>query len=656
LSAVRELGAELEPAEFPRLPEANAELQRWLVTSGGCSCSRMQMAAREALVAALTAARLAAGMLLAQRTFGDAPRGQRALPAPERRDAAAFLAGGDDGADRWLFLTAPWRPAPAAATFAKLVRHGSRSARWRERFRASAGFVTGAASMAIVHLPMPRLLGWSIPGNDVRCVLLRANGEALVGGSFTTFAGRTALRVVRWNGTTWQPTNDGTAGNIGAVATGLDGSVFVGGTFRRLGGVAVNGVARRQGTSWSPLGFDATFVQQIVARPDGQVLIAGNFPSPPGFHRLMRWQNGVALPIPLVAYLLPTAMTPAADGSTLVAILDSTPGLGLRTRVLRWDGAALVPTALAVDGQLQQLVELPNGDLILAGLFVVAGNQETLLRWDGQQVQLIPGAPTEAGLTLALAANGDLLVGGGFQSQGWRVARWDGATWQLFGTPLSGGILAVDLLPNGDVVVGERVAAAGGGFSTLIKRWDGTQWVLLGTVRGNAKVAWSPAGELLAFGDLVAVDNIPGALLGRLSTTCAAGLVDRGGGCSGSAGAVQQRVDQRAWLGGTLRLSTLGVPANALPLGVLGLAPTAVPLIALNPLGGAGCVLRVTPDAVALLPTVGGEARGAWLLPNAPALLGLAIESQTVVVETGSGGAVTALTASNAIALSIGAF
>ena len=107
LAAVREFGAELAPAEFPRLPEAHAGLQRWLVTSGGCSCSLLRSASREALADALTRARLAAGTLLAHRTFGDAPRGQRTLAAPERRDAAAFLASGDDGADRWVFLTAP---------------------------------------------------------------------------------------------------------------------------------------------------------------------------------------------------------------------------------------------------------------------------------------------------------------------------------------------------------------------------------------------------------------------------------------------------------------------------------------------------------------------------------------------------------------------
>jgi hypothetical protein len=114
LAAVREFGAEVAPAEFPRLPEAHAGLQGWLVTSGGCSCSLLRSASREALADALTRARLEAGTLLAHRTFGDAPRGQRTLATQNRRDAASFL-GDDDGVDRWVCITAafgPDRPLP----------------------------------------------------------------------------------------------------------------------------------------------------------------------------------------------------------------------------------------------------------------------------------------------------------------------------------------------------------------------------------------------------------------------------------------------------------------------------------------------------------------------------------------------------------------
>lgn len=117
LAPLREFGAALEPVEFPALPPAHAHLQRHLVTSSGCSCSLMAPSNHAALAAALTTTRLVGGELLVHRTFGDPPRGQRRLGPTEPRDAAAFLAGGDEVDDRWVVLTARWHPeAPLPRT------------------------------------------------------------------------------------------------------------------------------------------------------------------------------------------------------------------------------------------------------------------------------------------------------------------------------------------------------------------------------------------------------------------------------------------------------------------------------------------------------------------------------------------------------------
>jgi hypothetical protein len=117
LAPLREFGAALEPVEFPALPPAYQHLQRYLVTGNGCSCSLMRRENHEALAAALTTARLVGGVLLVHHTFGDEPRGQRRLGPTEPRDAATFLAGGDEVDDRWIVLTARWRPeAPLPRT------------------------------------------------------------------------------------------------------------------------------------------------------------------------------------------------------------------------------------------------------------------------------------------------------------------------------------------------------------------------------------------------------------------------------------------------------------------------------------------------------------------------------------------------------------
>lgn len=117
LAPLREFGAALAPAEFPALPPTYEHLQRYLVASNGCSCSLMRRENHEALAAALTTARLVGGTMLVHHTFGDEPRGQRRLGPTEPRDAAAFLAGGGAVDDRWILLTARWRPeAPLPRT------------------------------------------------------------------------------------------------------------------------------------------------------------------------------------------------------------------------------------------------------------------------------------------------------------------------------------------------------------------------------------------------------------------------------------------------------------------------------------------------------------------------------------------------------------
>ena len=497
------------------------------------------------------------------------------------------------------------------------------------------------------------LVAWS-GGADVRGALVRANGDVIVGGAFTMFDGQVALRVAHWNGSQWQATCVGSGGSVTAAAAALDGSVLVGGTFRQLGGLVVDRVARFDGTGWSSLGFSAGAVTHVLARPNGEALFAGTFPTPiGGIHRLLRWQNGAAVPIPLSASQFPRAMALAADGTAWVSVLDA----NLQSGVLRWDGTALVPSALVVNGQIDQIVEMPNGELILGGAFVTSAGNGSLLRWDGQQASSIPGAPAASDLQLARATNGDLLLGGSFTGPGQRVARWDGTAWKWLGATLTGVITSIESLPNGDVVVGERLPGGSvNTFMTRIQRWDGAQWSVVGIARGTAKVLWSHAGELVLFGDLVEVDGTVSAMFARLTSACAAAVVDRGGGCAGSAGPVQLRVDQRAWLGGTARVATLGVPANAFAIGVLGTTPVAIPLGTLDPLGGAGCELRAAPGVLALLPIVTGEARATLFVPNAPTLLGASFEQQTIVLETDAVGAISAWTASNALGHTIGAW
>lgn len=535
----------------------------------------------------------------------------------------------------WASLTSPQQPTNAVPIAA---------------FGAN-GVLCRAVGGLFVHGPTgwSNFVSWS-NSSPVSCAVPVGAGDAVVGGAFTTFEGQRAPRVAHWVAANWQAAGNGVRGAIGAALELDDGSLLVGGSLSRIGGATVSGLARFDGAAWSPFGPTATAITEIVQRTNGELVLAGSFVLGTGTPRLIVWQAGVATPLPLAANQTPIALVRARDDSVLVGVQEPT-GLA---RVLRWDGVALQATPIVVLGALVDLVELPNGDVVVSGSFVTGTGGASVLRWDGGQWREILGAPTGPQQVLAVAKNGDLLVGGDFTAPGTRIARWDGASWQSMGA-LAAPVVSIDSLPNGDVVVAERVPFGPGQFVTRIQRFDGVGWFLLGELGGAAELAWTASGTLVVFGDFARIGSQVSASLGRLAPVCPSDSLDLGGGCSGSDGPVRLRVTERAWVGASTGAATTGIPANALALGVFGAGAVSLPLAQVLPIAGAGCTLRAAPDLLLLLPVANGEASVQWVLPSAPALVGLAFTQQTVVLESAAGVA-TLVTSSNAVQLSVGSF
>ena len=484
---------------------------------------------------------------------------------------------------------------------------------------------------------------WTV-GVDVRDAVVLANGDVVLGGGFQVFAGEQAKSVVHRRNGVFTATAAGAVGAVHAASPTPDGGYLLGGSFRTSTMPATT-LAHFDGVTWTPLAVPGTVVTDLVVRDDGSALLAGVFPVGSTLvPSLMRWQNGIATLVSLPAATFVSNLA-EGRGATYVATI-SNGAVG----VSRWDGTFLVPMPFAAFGALSDVVAMPNGDLVLAGSFQIPTAR--LLRWDGHQLQAIPGAPSGVS-TLAVAANGDLLVGGELTAPFASIARWDGATWHALGALPTNSALRIDTLPNGDIVLAQRLNTVP--LTTRIQRWDGQQWTVLGEARGSARVVWSPAGELAAFGDFTRVDSTVAALFTRLQSSCGATVQDLGGGCSGSAGLLTTRVDERAWLGGTFRATTRGVATNALALGVFGSSAIMLPLSQLLPIGGAGCTLRVTLDAVGFAPVWNGEAAIELSLPSAPALLGASFVQQTLVLETAAGSA-SALLAGPGTQLTVGAW
>jgi hypothetical protein len=87
---------------------------------------------------------------------------------------------------------------------------------------------------------------------------------------------------------------------------------------------------------------------------------------------------------------------------------------------------------------------------------------------------------------------------------------------------------------------------------------------------------------------------------------------------------------------------------------VIGFTQVAIPLAALLVEGQPGCSLLTTPDITFVLTNGPGTAQSSFALANTPSLLGVTFFQQTIPLEFGGTGALTAVRGSNALAATIG--
>jgi hypothetical protein len=290
-------------------------------------------------------------------------------------------------------------------------------------------------------------------------------------------------------------------------------------------------------------------------------------------------------------------------------------------------------------------------------------------RWDGTSWSPLG---TMSGLVYAVAAmpNGDVVAGGTLtQASGSAVqsiARWDGVTWSPLGAglthPAGPGVNALTVLPNSDLVACGQFDHAGGTPAQNIARWDGTVWSPLAS--GPASVLYDvpstmcllPNGDLAVGGSMSVLGGVVAAHMARLTTTCPASAVVSGTGCTGSGGPNVLTATALPWLGATFRAHATGLPAISLAIGVFGATTVAIPLAAITPQGTPGCSLLVSPDVLSLLLPSGGEAQVAFAIPNSASLVGALFHQQVVPVELNAGGSIVALTSTNRLSLTLGAF
>ncbi|MEY2411099.1 MAG: hypothetical protein QOF48_3769 [Verrucomicrobiota bacterium] len=239
---------------------------------------------------------------------------------------------------------------------------------------------------------------FSIDG-PINALALQPDGKIIIAGNFVVVEGIVRRSIARLNANgTIDPGFDacvaGSPDGANALVILDDGRIIMGGNFTFSTGVARNGIARLNSNG----DVDATFAREpgvnfgatvyaVAVRPDGSILIGGNFSS---YHNVTR--SGVAQIFP-----------------DFGGIVDQNydPGAGIN------DGASVLALALEA-----------SGNLIVGGTFSSFNNQTRYgLARLGLDGHLAPGCDAGGGdaprvSSLAMTADGKVVVGGLFSGFG----------------------------------------------------------------------------------------------------------------------------------------------------------------------------------------------------------------------------------------------
>ncbi|MBK7878676.1 MAG: hypothetical protein IPJ77_23715 [Planctomycetes bacterium] len=326
-------------------------------------------------------------------------------------------------------------------------------------------------------------------------------GPALyAAGPFTSAGPVRAFGLARWSGSAWSDVG-GMSGTTYALASFDDGlgsgpALYAAGDFGSAGSVPAVRIARWNGTSWSSLASGLPGTCRALCVYDdgaGAALWAAGEVAGLGAY-LQRW-NGATWSV----------VSPAPNAAVLtLAVHDDGTGSALYTgghlmsigtlttsRVARWNGSSwsAVGTGAPTDFRVSALTTWDDGTgpaLYAGGRFSVIDGvpASRVARWNGTSWSAVGGG-VDAGVA-ALLAHDDgtgsaLYATGAFTTAGGqpaaRIARWNGSAWSALGAGLTddGVALAVfdDGHPNAPALfVGGEFATAGGRGARGLAKWS----------------------------------------------------------------------------------------------------------------------------------------------------------------------------------------
>ena len=380
------------------------------------------------------------------------------------------------------------------------------------------------------------------------CPVPGSTTQFYAAGSFTDFTGNGLTGVARWTGSSWAPLGAGLGSGGGAIVNAIaaspNGNVYCGGTFSGAPAqnghpaVLVQGIAMWDGTLWNTLqqGVGGT-TNTILAPADDRIIVAGQSSSfgPYIAGGVAEW-NGTQWSVLGQGNGGVYAMVEAPGGDVYAAGAFTVSGGVNCYRVARWDGERWNALATGTNNLCNAIARLNNGDIVVGGTFNMLSGVAPMTpagriaKWNGTSWDTMGGGITANGTAvnaLAVRSNGDLIVGGNFNSisgvAAVGLARWNETLgWAALNTNPAGTINAILPLPNGDLIVAGGFSTIGGIAAGNIARWSelsgwsplmsGTQNGPNGTVYG---LALASNGDILAAGDFTQIS--PTTIRSRVS-------------------------------------------------------------------------------------------------------------------------------------------
>lgn len=425
--------------------------------------------------------------------------------------------------------------------------------------------------------------------------------RVVVGGSFTHAGGAPANRIAMWDPATnaWSAFGAGMDNVVQCLAVMPNGDLVAGGQFSTAGGIPGQGIARWNGTAWSAFGGPAdalSGVRTLCVLPSGELVAGGQF------------------------YFA---------GFTLVNF------------IVRWNGVSWQPMAGGMNSYVVASAVLANGDLVVAGDFTVAGGTPCsyLARWTGSAWAPL-GSGTDAPVhALARMASGDLAAAGPFVTAGGttvnHVGRWSPATgaWSALGSGTNYWADALTVLSGGDLVVGGEFTMAGGVQAQRVARWNGSAWsaVGIGVDTHVYALAAMPGGGFVAGGALTVAGGQPSSFFARACGN--ANWTATGYGCSVTGPVPALTFVSPPQIGGTFALAANNL-GTGIPIMVTGFLPVNLSLAQIGLGFSPGCWLQASPDFLQVLAPVAGASSWSLAIPNNPALAGMHLYNQALVLDT----------------------